>query len=116
MGGRIASQAVARGVPADALVFLGYPLHPPGKEETLRDRHLPQVTTPMLFLQGTRDAFACWPLIERVTNSLGDRATLHRVEGGDHSFGVLRRSGRDASEVEDELYQVATTWLTARSL
>lgn len=116
MGGRIASQAVAAGLPADALVFLGYPLHPPGKTERLRDGHLKDVAAPMLFLQGSRDAFARWDLIARVTARLADRATLHRIEGGDHSFAVPRRSGRDAGDVEDELYRVTATWLTARGL
>jgi predicted alpha/beta-hydrolase family hydrolase len=113
MGGRIASQAVAQGTPADALVFLGYPLHPPGRPETLRDRHLPAVAPPMLFLQGTRDTFARWDLIEAVVGRLEPRATLHRVEGGDHSFAVLKRSGRTTAEVERELVETTAAWLGA---
>ena len=58
MGGRIASHLVAAGYPADALVFLGYPLHPPGKPQQIRDQHLYAIRCPMLFLSGTRDAFA----------------------------------------------------------
>jgi len=104
MGGRIASQAVAHGTPADALVFLGYPLHPPGHPERLRDRHLPAISIPMLFLQGTRDAFARWDLIEEVAQRLGSRARLERIEDGDHSFAVPKRSGRSAAEVEADVF------------
>ena len=116
MGGRIASQLVAHGAPADALVFLGYPLHPPGRPQTLRDRHLPRIAAPMLFLQGTRDAFARWDLIEGVYQRLGEKATLHRLEGADHSFGVLKRSGRSAAEVERELIEAMLGWLGQRGL
>lgn len=116
MGGRIASQAVAAGAPADGLVFLGYPLHPPGKPSVLRDRHLPRIVAPMLFVQGTRDAFARWDLLEAVLARLGDKATLHRVEGGDHSFAVLKRRGRSAAEVEAEIQGAVVDWLTAQGL
>lgn len=114
MGGRIASQAVAKGLGADGLVFLGYPLHPPGRPETLRDRHLPRVPCPMLFVQGTRDDFARLDLLEPVIAALGGRATLVRVEGGDHSYGVLKRSGRDPRDVEREVLAAVTDWLDAR--
>jgi predicted alpha/beta-hydrolase family hydrolase len=116
MGGRIASQAVAAGLPADALVFLAYPLHPPGRPEQLRDRHLPQVEAPMLFVQGTRDDFARADLLEAVLARLGARATLHRVLDGDHSFGVLKRSGRTAAEVREEIHGVVLRWLDERGL
>lgn len=113
MGGRIASQAVARGLSADGLLFLGYPLHPPGKPETLRDAHLPAVSCPMLFLQGTRDDFARLDLLRPVIARLGERATLHLVKGGDHSFAVLKRDGRSPAEVETEILAAATAWLGA---
>jgi predicted alpha/beta-hydrolase family hydrolase len=100
MGGRIASQAVAKGLAADALVFFGYPLHPPGKEHQLRDRHLPQVAAPMLFLQGTRDAFARFDLIEDVARRLGPRAHLVRIEGADHSYKLPKGSGLTPAGVE----------------
>src|SRR4029078_8323324 len=116
MGGRIASQAVARGLRADGLVFLGYPLHPPGRTERLRDRHLDAIEGPMLFLQGTRDAFARWDLIEAVAARLGNRATLVRVEDGDHSFAVPKRSPRGAREVEAGLFPEILGWLGARGL
>jgi predicted alpha/beta-hydrolase family hydrolase len=111
MGGRIASQVVAAGAPGDALILLGYPLHPPGKPGQLRDRHLPRIAVPMLFVQGTRDAFARPDLLDAVLARLGEKATLHRIEGGDHSFGVLRRSGRTATEVEAEVERVILAWL-----
>lgn len=114
MGGRIASQAVARGAAADALVFLGYPLHPPGQFEKMRDRHLPDVPCPMLFVQGTRDEFSRWDLLTAVLGRLGDRATLHPVEHADHSFKVLKRSGRTAADVEAEVHGTVLGWLAAQ--
>jgi predicted alpha/beta-hydrolase family hydrolase len=116
MGGRIASQAAAKGARADGLVFLGYPLHPPGRSQSRRDRHLPQLPCPMLFLQGTRDAFARWDLIEALVERLGERATLHRIEGGDHSFAVPKRSGRAPADVEREIVGAMLSWLDARGL
>jgi uncharacterized protein len=116
MGGRIASQAVAQGLRAEGLVFLGYPLHPPGRFETLRDRHLPGVEAPMLFVQGTRDAFARPDLLAAVLGGLGNRATLHCVEGGDHSFAVPRRAGRSPAQVEGEVGSAIEAWLGARGL
>lgn len=87
-GGRMASVAVAEGAPAAGLVFLGYPLHPPGRPERIRDQHLYGIRVPMLFIQGSRDPFASPDLLERVMDKLGKLATLHPVEGGDHSFKV----------------------------
>jgi len=116
MGGRIASQAVASGLPVDALVFLGYPLHPPGRFDTLRDRHLPAIIAPMLFVQGTRDAFARPDLLASVLGGLGDRATLHSIEDGDHSFAVPRRTGRAPAQIEAEVAATIASWLTARGL
>ena len=116
MGGRIASQAVAKGTPADGLVFLGYPLHAPGKTDQLRDKHFPQVTVPMLFVQGTRDAFARWDLLEALLASLGDRARLFRVEGGDHSFVVPRSDGRSRAEVEGHIARAVVAWLAEQKL
>ena len=116
MGGRIASQAVAKGAAADGLVFLGYPLHPPGRTETRRDRHLPKVGVPMLFVQGTRDAFARWDLLEKLIDRLGEAATLHRIDDGDHSFRVPKRSGRAAADVEAEVFQAVLGWLASKGL
>lgn len=93
LGGRIASMLVAEGMPAAGPVLVGYPLHPPGRPEQLRDVHLASVPVPMLFLQGTRDPFARWDLIRRTVGALGDRATLYAVEDGDHSFRVRGAPG-----------------------
>lgn len=112
MGGRMASMAAASGLACDGLVFFGYPLHPPGKEHQLRDAHLPRIAAPMLFLQGTRDDFARFDLIEAVTARLGPRATLVRLEAADHSFGVIKRSGRTTAEVEAEMLAALFAWLS----
>ncbi|MCL4820395.1 MAG: dienelactone hydrolase family protein [Vicinamibacteria bacterium] len=111
MGGRMASMAAAEAVACDGLAFFGYPLHPPGQEDKLRDAHLPAIAAPMLFLQGTRDAFARFDLIEAVVARLGPRATLCRLEGADHSFGVLKRSGRTPAQVEAELLAALFEWV-----
>ncbi|MBI4258966.1 MAG: dienelactone hydrolase [Actinobacteria bacterium] len=87
-GGRMASMAVAEGMRAAGLVYLGYPLHPPGKPDRLRDEHLPGIRAPMLFLQGTRDALARFDLVQELCDRLGRWAMLHPVPGGDHSFRV----------------------------
>jgi uncharacterized protein len=103
-----ASEAPLPGV--RGLAFLGFPLHPPGRQGTARAAHLDRVAIPMLFLQGTRDQFADLALLEPVVQRLGARATLHLVEGGDHSFGVLKRSGRTKDEVLDELADAVSRW------
>jgi predicted alpha/beta-hydrolase family hydrolase len=97
MGGRIASMAAAEGMDVAGLAFLAYPLHPPGPER-IRDAHLYGLTAPMLFVQGTRDAFAQPELLSAVLQRLGERAELFSVDGGDHSF---RRAGgpRDGAEI-----------------
>lgn len=88
LGGRIASMVVADGMPAAGLVFLGYPLHPPGKPERIRDEHLYRIEVPMLFIQGTADPFARHDRFEGVLARLGELAEYHPIEGGDHSFRV----------------------------
>src|SRR4051812_48074057 len=94
-GGRMTSQAQAAKPLAGVrgLVFVGFPLHPAGKPATERAKHLAQVELPMLFLQGTRDELADLELMRGVVTPLGQRATLHVVEGADHAFHVLARSG-----------------------
>ncbi len=89
-GGRMASMAVAEGMETAGLVFLGYPLHAPGKPEKLRDGHLYGLDVPMLFLQGTRDPFALPGELEPVVERIGPNAVLKWFEGGDHSFKVAR--------------------------
>src|SRR3989441_8329432 len=100
-GGRMTSQAQSKeplpGV--RGLVFLGFPLHPPGRPGISRAEHLLAVRGPMLFLQGTRDEFAQRDLLRGVVQQLGDRATLHRIEEGDHSFKVPKRTGKSEDDV-----------------
>ena len=97
-GGRMASMAVAEGMEAAGLVYLGYPLHPPGKPDKVRDEHLYGITSPMLFLQGSRDTFATPGILEDVVRRIGPSAVLQWVEGGDHSFAVAGAK-RSAAEV-----------------
>src|SRR5205809_4731489 len=92
------------------LVFLGFPLHPPGRAGDQRAEHLAQVQVPMLFLQGTRDDFADLTLLKPLIKRLGQRATLHLVEGGDHSFHVLKRSGRTDADVMGEIADAIAEW------
>jgi predicted alpha/beta-hydrolase family hydrolase len=115
MGGRMTSQAAAQH-PLDGvrgLVFFGFPLHPPNQPGTKRADHLAKVTIPMLFLQGTRDALADLTLLRPVCAKVGPRATLHVVETADHSFHVLKSSGRTDEQVLRELAQTAASWAEA---
>jgi predicted alpha/beta-hydrolase family hydrolase len=111
MGGRMtslaASEAALPGVVG--VVFVGFPLHAPGKPGDERATHLQDVALPLLFLQGTRDKLAELPLLTPVVEALS-RATMHIVDGGDHSFHVLKRSGRTDDEVLDELAETIDTW------
>jgi uncharacterized protein len=118
LGGRMTSGAAAETPLAGArgLVFLGFPLHAPGQPSTGRADHLDRVDVPMLFLQGTRDDFARLDLITDVCEGLEPNATLHVVDGGDHSFGVLKRSGRTPSEVMGELVDTTVEWARAHLL
>jgi predicted alpha/beta-hydrolase family hydrolase len=115
LGGRIASIMEADGeIGADGLVFVGYPLHPAGKPDRIRDAHLDAVSVPMLFLQGTGDPFARLDLLEGVVKRLGDRATLHPVEGGDHSFRI-RGGGRDDAGTGSALGEAAARFILDRT-
>ena len=113
-GGRMtsSSHAVEPLPGVEGLAFLGFPLHPPGRPGTERAAHLDQVRIPMLFLQGTRDTFADPDLLRPVCEGLSPRATLHPVEGGDHSFKVLKRSGRSEADVMGELAGAIADWTT----
>ena len=112
-GGRMTSQAQALApMPSvRGLVFVGFPLHPAGKPSTTRATHLAQVDVPMLFLQGTRDALADLALVEAQAAQLGPRATLHVVDGADHAFHVLVRSGRTDAQVLEELLETTVRWM-----
>lgn len=111
-GGRMASHLVAEGYAADGLVFFGYPLHAPATPDRLRAEHLRSIAIPMLFLQGTRDAFARLDLIQKVTSELS-ASVLHLVDGADHSFAV---KGRGASEIVDELATATVDWIASLGL
>ena len=117
-GGRMTSQAQATeplpGV--RGLVFVGFPLHPAGKPSTQRADHLAGVEVPMLFLQGTRDALAELDLVRQVTTGLRERTTLHVVDGADHAFHVLARSGRNDAQVREEILDAAVAWMRPLAL
>jgi predicted alpha/beta-hydrolase family hydrolase len=116
-GGRMTSQAQAADpLPAvRGLAFVGFPLHPAGKPSVTRATHLLDVQVPMLFLQGTRDALADLELVRATTKQLHERATLHVVEGADHAFHVLARSGRTDGQVLEELAEAMAAWMRAPS-
>lgn len=114
MGGRIASQVAASGEGAQeiaALVFLGYPLHPPGRPDKLRDAHLPQITSPMLFVQGSRDAFGTPEELRATIKKHHLPATLHIVEGGDHSLKVPKALGIPQAEVYASTLDAIAMWI-----
>jgi predicted alpha/beta-hydrolase family hydrolase len=113
MGGRVASHVAAGGTGVDGLVFLAFPLHPPGQPGTTRAAHLRDVTAPMLFVQGTRDAFARWDLLTGVLAAL-PRATLHAIDAADHGFRLPKRTGRRAADVLDEVVATITGWIAGR--
>jgi uncharacterized protein len=112
-GGRMTSSAqAAEPLPGvRGLVFFGFPLHPPGRPGTSRAEHLDEVRVPMLFLQGTRDEFAELSLLRPVVERLDARATLHLIEGGDHSFKVAKKSGRTPADVMAELLDELAGWV-----
>ncbi len=123
MGGRMTSLAASSVAASDSaaskgslsmiqgIVFFGFPLHPAQKPGVERGEHLKDVGVPLLFLQGTRDKLARLDLLEPVYRDLGRRATLHLVEGADHGFHVLKRSGRSEEEVMDELADTTRSWI-----
>ncbi len=114
MGGRIASQVAASEECADkitGLVFLGYPLHPPGKPEQLRDAHLKDIRAPMLFVQGSRDAFGSEEEIRAVIKRLRLPATLHAIEGADHSLKVPKSAGVPQPQIYESTMDEIARWL-----
>jgi uncharacterized protein len=111
--GRMTSQAQAASpLPGvQGLIFLGFPLHPPGHPSDERGAHLFEIKVPMLFLQGTRDALAATQLMEALVQRLGDRATLKLFQDADHSFHVPARTGREDAEVRSEMLDKLSAWL-----
>lgn len=112
-GGRMTSQAQAKTPLPDVkgLAFLGFPLHADKKPSTQRAEHLAHVEIPMLFLQGTRDGLADLGLLKPVVAALGAKAMLHEIEGGDHSFAVLKKSGRTNEEALAEVLDTLAAWI-----
>jgi len=112
MGGRMSSQAAAENLLGcvKGLVFFGFPLHPPNRPGAKRAEHLAKVGVPMLFLQGTRDTLADLTLLRPICAKLGPRATLHIIPEADHSFHVLKKSGKTDGEVMTELAQTTAAW------
>jgi predicted alpha/beta-hydrolase family hydrolase len=115
MGGRMASHLAARGETMAGLVFLGYPLHPANRPAQLRSAHLGQITCPMLFLQGSRDALCRLDLLTQVLPALVAPTHLHVIDQGDHSFQVPKRSGRTTTEVWQEIVQAILRWLKKKA-
>ena len=114
-GGRMSSQAQALApLPGvRGLVFVGFPLHPPGKPGIERAAHLRDVECPMLFLQGTRDELADLALLRNALAPLGERAKLEVIDDADHAFHVRARSGRSDAEVLDLLADTIAAWTEA---
>jgi predicted alpha/beta-hydrolase family hydrolase len=113
MGGRIATQVAAadRDLPAAGVVLLGYPLHPPGRPDTLRAAHLAAVGRPMLFVQGSRDAFGRPEELQPFLAPLSPVPTLYVVDGGDHSLKVPRRGPHTQAAVYGDVYRTIVTWM-----
>jgi predicted alpha/beta-hydrolase family hydrolase len=117
MGGRMTSLAAAE-APLDGvcgLIFFGFPLHAPGTPSAERGQHLTEVQTPMLFLQGSRDSLADLKLLKPLCASIGNRAELFVVQGGDHSFHMLKSARRSDDEVLEEIVNEAVGWMEKRA-
>ena len=114
MGGRVVAQMVAEGLlPVTHLIFLGYPLHPPGRREKLRDSHFDHIETPMLFFAGTRDSLCDLATLNRVLERLSAPWELQIIEGGDHSFRLPKSAGRSQEEAYERILQRTLVWLEA---
>ncbi|HUD26870.1 MAG TPA: alpha/beta family hydrolase [Burkholderiaceae bacterium] len=111
MGGRVASMLAADSYPCDALLLLAYPLHPAGQPGKLRDAHLERIPVPVLCFNGTRDALCRRDLMEQAIGRLSDRWTMHWLDGADHSFHVLKSSGRTDQDVLAEVGEASAAWL-----
>jgi uncharacterized protein len=112
MGGRTASMLAADGLKCEGVLLLAYPLHPAGQPEKLRDAHLHRIGAPVLCLNGTRDKLCDRKLMDRVVQKLEDNWTMHWLEGADHSFHVLKSSGRSDADVLNEVGDQTAVWLS----
>jgi predicted alpha/beta-hydrolase family hydrolase len=111
MGGRAASMMAANNFPCDGLLLLAYPLHPPGQPEKLRDAHLPNIRVPVLCFSGTRDPFISRDLMEKALKPVKTKWEMHWLEGADHSFHVLKSSGRSDADILDEVGESVVRWI-----
>jgi predicted alpha/beta-hydrolase family hydrolase len=111
MGGRAASMLAAEGFTANGLLLLAYPLHPEGQPEKLRDAHLPRIAMPVLCFNGTRDGLCTPALMEQALRTVRTPWEMHWLDGADHSFHVLKSSGRNDAAVLDEVGETAERWL-----
>ena len=115
MGGRIATQVAAADpqLPIAGLVLLGYPLHPPGRPTERRDKHLPAIARPMLFVQGTRDAFGTPDELGAVLGTLNPAPLMHVVERGDHSFKLSRKDPAAQAAIYAEVQRAIVTFVSS---
>ena len=113
MGGRATTHVAADdpALPIQGIVLLGYPLHPPGRPDQLRDAHLPEVRCPMLFVQGSRDTFGTPSELKPILASLTPLPTLHTIEGGDHSFKISGRDAKKQAAVYVEIQDTIAEWI-----
>ena len=116
MGGRAASMLAAEGFDADGLLLLAYPLHPEGAPEKLRDAHLPKIRMPVLCFNGTRDGLCTPGLMEQALKTVIAPWEMHWLDGADHSFHVLKSSGRNDAAVLAEVGAVSSAWLERQIL
>jgi predicted alpha/beta-hydrolase family hydrolase len=113
MGGRVASMLAADGFDCAGLLLLAYPLHPPKRLDQLRDAHLPQIRVPVLCFNGTRDEMCTPELMQRVLERVNTRWEMHWLDGADHSFHVLKRSGRTDADVLKEVGEASEQWVAS---
>jgi len=111
MGGRVASMLAAEGFHCDGLLLAAYPLHPAGQPEKLRDAHLAAIRCPVLCLNGTRDALCRRDLMEAALKKVTTKWDMRWLEGADHSFRVLKSSGRTDADVDAEVTAAACRWV-----
>jgi uncharacterized protein len=114
MGGRAASMMAAQGYDCDGLLLYAYPLHPAGQPAKLRDAHLPSIKVPVLCFNGTRDALCTPSLMALALQPVTTDWTMHWIDGADHSFHVLKSTGRTDAEVMDEIASASRSWIAQR--
>lgn len=112
MGGRAGSMMASQGFDCDGLLLFAYPLHPAGQPEKLRDAHLPSIEVPVLCFNGTRDALCTPELMEKALTTVRTKWDMHWLEGADHSFHVLKSSGRTDAEVLQEVAAATMEWVS----